>query len=269
MDPTSANSVLHLVARLSAVGVCLTCLEPLSRRLWPGKPAEGGRAASVEERAARWGTGTWHRAVPALVLCRLALGMLLLVSPSAGPYWKWYVVGLLIVSFLVCIRLPMTKGADAQLNLITYGAIALTLFADTPTAATYCLYFLTLQLCLAYFAAGYHKLRSPSWRNGYALPGLLSTRLFGTPALAAWLDRRVVVSLVLCWATIVWEVSFPVVLVAPRPVVWCYLGCGVLFHPSTAVVMGLNKFIWAFLALCPAAIFCTLGSLLLRFGGSW
>jgi hypothetical protein len=260
MDPTSANSVLHLVARLSAVGVCLMCLEPLARSLWPGKAGESGRADCVEERAARWGTGTWHGVVPALVTCRLALALLLLFDPGLGPYWKIYVVGLLIASLLVCMRLPWTKGADSQLNLITCGAISLTLCSDTPTVATWCLYFLTLQLCLAYFAAGYHKLRSPDWRNGCALPGLLSTRLFGAPALAAWLDRRVVVSMALGWATILWELSFPVVLVAPRPVVWCYFCCGVLFHLSTAVTMGLNKFIWAFLALYPAALYCTLGS---------
>jgi hypothetical protein len=219
--------------------------------------------------AARWGTGTWHAIVPILVTCRLVLGMFLLFDLGVGPYWKGYVVGLLVVSLLVCMRLPWTKGADSQLNLITYGAISLTLLSDTPAAATYCLYFLTLQLCLAYFAAGYHKLRSLCWRSGYALPGLLSTRLFGAPALAAWLDRRLLVSLSLCWATIIWEVSFPVLLVAPRAVGLCYLCGGILFHLGTAVTMGLNKFIWAFLALYPAAVYCTGGSLPLPLWGTW
>jgi hypothetical protein len=258
MDP---NSILHLVARLSAVGVCLMCLEPLARSLGPCK--------SVEERAASWGTGTWHGVVPALVLCRLVLALLLLFDPGVGPYWKWYVVALLIVSWLVCVRLPWTKGADSQLNLITHGAISLTLLSDTPAAATYCLYFLTLQLCLAYFAAGYHKLRSPDWRSGYALSGLLSTRLFGSPALAAWLDRRLVLSMALCWATILWELSFPVVFIAPRAVVVCYFVGGALFHLSTAVAMGLNKFIWAFFAIYPAALWCTVGALPLPVRSAW
>jgi hypothetical protein len=56
-------------------------------------------------------------------------------------------------------------------------------------------------------------------------------------------------------------VSFPVVLVAPREVCWGYLACGVLFHLGTAITMGLNKFVWAFLALYPAALYCTAGSL--------
>jgi hypothetical protein len=178
-----------------------------------------------------------------------------------GPYWKYDIVGLLALTVLGCRVVPWTKGADAQLTLITYSAVALTLVSDTPVAAGYCLYFLTLQLCLAYFAAGFHKLRSPYWRSGYALPGLLSARLFGFPAFGAWLDRHGRLAWCCSWATIAWEVSFPVVLVAPREVGLVYFGCGVLFHLSTAFTMGLNKFIWAFLALYPAAICCTTGSL--------
>jgi hypothetical protein len=261
MTPPCPDSVLHLVARLSAVGVCLGSLELLAHGLRPRRPAGGGRAEPPLERAARWGAGTWHAGLLALAAGRLVLGALLLLDPGVGLPWKGYVVGLLVLTFLACLRVPLTKGADAQLTLITYSAMALTLVSDTPVTASYCLYFLTLQLCFAYFAAGFHKLRSPYWRSGAALPGLLSARLFGFPALGAWLDRHGLVAWCGSWAAIVWEVSFPVVLIAPREVGLIYFGCGVLFHLATAFTMGLNKFIWAFLALYPAAVYCTLGSL--------
>jgi hypothetical protein len=259
--PTDPESVLHLVARLSAVGVCLSCLELFSHSLRPRRAGEGGRAEPPQEKAVRWGAGTWHAGLLAVAGGRLVLGTLLLLDPGVGLYWKYYVVGLLILTFLVCLMIPLTKGADAQLTLITYSAMALALFSDTPVVAGYCLFFLTLQLCLAYFAAGFHKLRSPAWRSGYAMPALLSPRLFGFPAFGAWLVRHRLLAWSLAWATIVWEVSFPVVLVAPREVGLVYFFCGVLFHLGTAFTMGLNKFIWAFLALYPAAIYCTMGSL--------
>jgi hypothetical protein len=261
MIPPCPDSVLHLVARLSAVGVCLGCLELLSHSFRRRRPAEGGQEEPPLERAVRWGAGTWHVGLLALTAGRLLLGTLLLFDPGVGLYWKYYVVGLLILTFLVCLMVPLTKGADAQLTLITYSAMALTLFSDTPVAAGYCLYFLTLQLCFAYFAAGFHKLRSPYWRSGYALPGLLSARLFGFPAFGAWLDRHGLLAWSFSWATIAWEVTFPVVLIAPREIGLCYFGCGALFHVSTAFTMGLNKFVWAFLALYPAAIYCTTGLL--------
>jgi hypothetical protein len=261
MMAMSPDTVLHLVARLSAVGVCLGCLELLSHRFRPGKPAAAGPQEPALAQAVQYGAGTWHSCVPALTVGRLVFAVLLLGDPGVGLYWKYYVVVLLLLTFLACLRTPLTKGGDTQLTLITYSAISLTLLSDTPIAAGYCLYFLTLQLCLAYFAAGFHKLRSPVWRNGAALPGILSTRLFGSPALAAWLDRHRLLARFMSLTTIFWELSFPVVLVAPREVGLCYFACGVLFHVSTAFTMGLNKFIWAFIALYPAAIYCTMGSL--------
>jgi hypothetical protein len=259
MIPACPEGVLHLVARLSAIGVCLGCLELLSHA-FRGK-AGGGREESAPEKAAQWGAGTWHIGLPVLVAGRLVLGALLLLDLDVGLYWKYYVPALLVLSVLVSMMLPLAQGADAQLNAIIYSAISLTLLSDTPVAARYCLYFLTLQLCFAYFAAGYHKLRSPAWRDGSALPGILSARLFGFPAFGAWLGRHRALWLPLSWGTVLWEMSFPIVLVAPRGVCLFYLGCGIVFHVGTAVTMGLNKFIWAFLALYPAAVYCTAGSL--------
>ncbi len=261
MNPTCANTVLHLVARLTAVAVCLECLELLSHSFRLRRAAEGEHGKSPHEKAAHWGTWAWHIGLPILVAGRLVLGTLLLVDFDVGMYWKHCVAGLLIVSLLVRGMLPLTQGADSQLLVIIYSAISLTLLSDTPLVASYCLYFLTLQLCLSYFAAGFHKLGSREWRNGSALPGVLSTRLFGSPALAAWLHRRKLLSLSLSLGTIAWEMSIPVVLVAPREICFCYFACGVMFHLSTALTMGLNKFVWAFFALYPAAIYCTMGPL--------
>jgi hypothetical protein len=243
------------------VGVCLGCLELLSH-IVPGRgKAETERGKLPQEKAAQWGAERWHIGLPVLVACRLVLGALLLFACDGGLYWKYCVPALLILSLLVGRMLPLTQGADSQLNAITCSAISLSLLSDTPVAAGYCLYFLTLQLCFAYFAAGFHKLRSPVWRDGSALPGILSARLFGFPALGAWLGRHRGLWLPLSWATVVWEVSFPLVLVAPRQVCLCYFACGMLFHVATALTMGLNKFIWAFIALYPAAIYCTAGPL--------
>jgi hypothetical protein len=261
MIPASPDSVLHLVARLSAVGICLESLELLSHGFRPPGVTDRGRGESAHEQAARWGTWTWHIGLPTLVAGRLVLGLIVLVDLNFGSSWKHWAAGLLIVSLLVCMMLRLTRGADSQLTLIVYSAIALTLLSDTPVAAAYCLYFLTLQLCFAYFAAGYHKLRSRAWRSGAALPGSLSTRLFGSPRAAAWLDRHRSFARSLSWAAMVLEVSFPLVLVAPREVCLFYFAFGILFHLSTALTMGLNKFIWAFLALYPAAVFCTTGLL--------
>jgi hypothetical protein len=253
MSLTSAENVLHLVARLAAVGVCLGCLELLSHGVRRRAPAPAA--------AAQWGAWGWHAGLPILAAGRLALTVLLLADVPIGLSWKSEVAGVFLLSLLVGRAQALSLGADAQLTAITYGAISLTLLSDTPVAAVCCLYFLTLQLCFAYFAAGYHKLRSPAWREGSALPGILSARVFGLPALGDWLGRHRLLAGCCSWPVVLWEVSFPVVLVAPGEVCWVYCACGVLFHLSTAFTMGLNKFVWAFLALYPAAIYCTAGTI--------
>src|SRR5262249_36673446 len=71
MNEISPDGVLHLVARLAAVGGCLGGLELLSQGFRPRPASAGGRGSSPREQAARWGTGAWHVALPALVTLRL------------------------------------------------------------------------------------------------------------------------------------------------------------------------------------------------------
>src|SRR3954447_15556782 len=111
MNEPSPDSVLHLVARLAAVGGCLGCLELLAQWLRPRPASAGGRGTSPRERAARWGSGAWHGGLPALVAARLLLGAWLLADPGVGPSWKCSAAGYLAASLLLCRWLPATQGA--------------------------------------------------------------------------------------------------------------------------------------------------------------
>jgi hypothetical protein len=116
--------------------------------------------------------------------------------------------------------------------------------------------FIAAQVILAYFASGVAKLISPVWRHGAAMTGIFATEGYGTWRLAQlmsalpWLDKGI------CWSVIGWELSFPVILIAPEPVMVALLGIGVLFHVSCAVMMGLNRFVWAFCG-CYSAVWAT------------
>jgi hypothetical protein len=55
---------------------------------------------------------------------------------------------------------------------------------------------------------------------------------------------------------ILFEVSFPLVLVAPPAIAVAALGVGLTFHLSCAVLMGLNSFVWPF----PATYACVLAA---------
>ena len=58
-----------------------------------------------------------------------------------------------------------------------------------------------------------------------------------------------------CWLTIVFELGFAGVLWLPEPAGLALLATGLAFHVTTAVMMGLNVFVWAFAAAYPAVMF--------------
>jgi len=112
--------------------------------------------------------------------------------------------------------------------------------------------FLAAQVTLAYVAAGVAKVVSPVWRSGTAMTGILSTEGYGLPGIADLLIAHPLLDRLACWSVIVWEVTFPLALVAPRAMLVAYLATGITFHVSCAVMMGLNRFVWAFCGCYPA-----------------
>ena len=109
---------------------------------------------------------------------------------------------------------------------------------------------------LSYFTAGVAKLISPIWRSGGALPAILGTYGHGVATVSRIMTSRPAVGFVLGWAVILFEVSFPLVLLAPSSVAIAVLGIGLTFHLVSAVLMGLNSFLWPF----PATYACVLAA---------
>ena len=94
--------------------------------------------------------------------------------------------------------------------------------------------------------------RAPVWRSGEAITRIVNTRLWGRAGLA-----RALRSYPACVPRWPGPPSFPsasspLVLLSGRPGCYLFLLWGVLFHLSIAWVMGLNTFLWTFLATYPA-----------------
>ena len=109
------------------------------------------------------------------------------------------------------------------------------------------------QATLSYFVAGFAKLISPTWRNGTALCDVLNTYSHGHASAEAMLTRPKL-SLGLCWLVILGETLFPIVLILPPDALYVVLGASIVFHFMTAYFMGLNTFVWAFIATYPSVI---------------
>ena len=174
-------------------------------------------------------------------------------------------VGVGIAAALVCAcanaylhaRRQIGSSGAEQLTLIVLVTFCLVLLAGGGEQARRIGdWFIGAQVILAYFASGVSKLASPTWRRGEAMRGILSTEGYGVPALSRALTIYPRADVFLCWSVIVWETLFPLVLLGPRSLVIGMLALGVLFHASCAVLMGLNRFPWAFCG-CYTAVWVT------------
>jgi hypothetical protein len=141
-------------------------------------------------------------------------------------------------------------GSD-QMNLVVIGSSWLCIVV-APKAAAAGLWFMTVQSCLSYAVNGAAKLAAPKWRSGRAMPAIFATHSFGHPTVLRMLVAMPRLNRFLCWLVIVWECSFPLVLVVASPVRLGILATGIFFHAMIAVTMGIHLFIWAFIATYPA-----------------
>lgn len=107
------------------------------------------------------------------------------------------------------------------------------------------------QLTVSYFVAGASKISVPGWRDGSWLTAILATSTWGEPRFPACL-RTGGFAFVASWSVILLEALFPLALLAPAPILAAAMAAMMVFHILTAILMGLNKFPWAFAAAYPA-----------------
>jgi hypothetical protein len=193
----------------------------------------------------------------ALVLgLRLACAALLLLAPQG-----WTRVGLLAAlvatGWLMKLRNWLGEdGADHMGQVVATGATVTAVGVQwhDPGLCLAGALLVAGQLTISYFLAGAAKLASFEWRSGRALVGVMGTGAYGHPFAARVATAGPWVPIVFCWCVIAIETVFPAFLFAPREVLLGVLAAFALFHGATAFFMGLNTFVWAFIAAYPSLL---------------
>jgi hypothetical protein len=165
------------------------------------------------------------------------------------------VVAVAVTSLLVSSRMPVGQDGSDQMNSLILMPAAIAVLCQEEWAKTAILIFVAAQVSLAYATSGITKLISPLWRSGQALPEILSTLSYGNGLAARALSSNRTVSLAACWSVIVFETLFCSWVVLNQPGLQALLTIGVTFHVFSAVLMGLNCFLWSFVATYPAIFF--------------
>lgn len=156
------------------------------------------------------------------------------------------------------LRAPFGGEGSDEVSQIVLTTLLLVSLRPTPMAMQIGLWLIALQACLAYFVSGIYKITAPMWLDGTALTGVLRTRSYGNRTLAAWFAARPTTARWVSRGLSLSETLFPLVLLAPSSFLPYFLAWGVAFHLTCAVVMGLDCFVWAFVASYPAIAYAVL-----------
>jgi hypothetical protein len=164
--------------------------------------------------------------------------------------------GLLVVSAVLYLRAFVAMAGADQFNTILLFLLTPCTLFPSPALQAISLVAIAGQVIICYFSNGLVKALAPGWWDGSHLKTLLQTGNFSRK----WAARFAAVTdtsifRLLGSMIVIWELSAVLALFLPLPLLWAYLGIGILFHLINAVVMGLNTFFWSFVSSYPAILF--------------
>ncbi|MEO7733357.1 MAG: hypothetical protein ABIY55_20515 [Kofleriaceae bacterium] len=191
-----------------------------------------------------------YRGTLALLGIQLAAALALPWTDHAAPAWL-----VLATTLAIAIRCrgSYNGGSDAMMIIVAL-AVALARTAPGLPLARAGLAYGAAQLVLSYFVSGVAKLQDRTWRSGRALPILVRLPHYGVPPGAAALLSRPAIARAAAWLMLGFECSAPIALVDPTVcAVWLAIGAG--FHVVNAIVFGLDRFLWTWLAAYPALLY--------------
>ena len=182
---------------------------------------------------------------------RLIFALVIIYQSLTGHITLLPLIVGIIAQLIHCYRAPIGKdGSDQMVSIVLFG---LFLFYWQPSQLVQELgiFFISIQIILAYCVSGVAKWFSPLWRNEPILKDILDTRSYGNKFVAKWLNEHPLLCRFGSLLVMTYQASFPLVIILPPEGVYFYLALGFLFHLSIAIVMGLNTFLWSFLACYP------------------
>lgn len=265
MIETAASAPQQWISVVAGLGIVLAVAEELVMRpmyaddgllswqvLQVGRPRALVRQVQVlVDRLFR------QRAYSVLLVVKLLTALALVVASIGYPHAR-VATGLLAAALLVQLLLMKRRsvygldGADQMYVVVFLGLAVYELMPPGSLASAAGLIYIGAQTVLSYLIAGIVKIAGPSWRDGTAIGGIMTTKIYGNSAAAAVLRGRATLGLIACWLVITFEVTFVAALFVDRPMMWAMLAAGVLFHAANAALMGLNSFFMAFVASYPA-----------------
>lgn len=192
-----------------------------------------------------------------LIGLRIVFGAVLLVLPFQSPLLVFLYAGLFIIGSMINLRnLAYQAETENRFFLVIIGALLLRSLLPTDNITLAVLWFIALQVCLSYLAAGISKLRSPAWRKGNGFKYVVtSNELVSAKKINIFFEEHKALTRLINWLIILFECTFPVALFGGQIIFWIFLVGGLILHAAIAFGLRMGKFFWIWIATYPALIF--------------
>lgn len=189
------------------------------------------------------------------IAVRLVASAVVALSALRGPDSLPGLGIFVAASLFIQIRGGLGNNGSDDMVLLVMFASFLARLLNTRASAMAVLFFISAQLSLAYLVSGLVKVSQLPWRNGTAMMRLMSTETFGHRGLLVLLGVSAKLAALLATLFVFGELFGSLAPWLPPPYALDLLLCAAAFHLATAVAMGLNTFVPAFVATYPAALY--------------
>lgn len=186
-----------------------------------------------------------------LQLVRLIFAVSLFIHPH-----PFSVLVLIVIHFFSLIRWRgnFNGGSDSMTMVVLIALFVSLAFLNHFSVVFAALSYVTFQLVLSYFKAGYLKIKTKAWRNGGALKEfMLSPKYSSLNRLG---NQSPKTFFALSWLVIIFELSFPLSLLHPH-LTLIFAGGAAFFHLTLVYLFGLNRFFFSWAAAYPSLYFCS------------
>ncbi|HEY2735615.1 MAG TPA: HTTM domain-containing protein [Polyangiales bacterium] len=187
----------------------------------------------------------------ALLWLRLAGSIALYFGIAAALPCLW------LSQLAICLRFRGTfNGGSDSMTVVMLSGLCLSAFDRGGTIARAGLLYIAVQVTLSYLIAGVAKLKEADWRSGAALRSFILDESAGSPRWARAIAERASAARFAAWGVIAFECLFPLAWLDGSAAI-SFGALGLCFHLGNALVFGLNRFLFAWLAAYPALIWAS------------
>jgi hypothetical protein len=254
----STETALYLTRALFLLAVLLQSLEnfalarlPLAQSAWQWSLIRSDTAGLPS-----WLQRFFDRVFSRSGFFYLTLAQGLLAAMALAGRGEAFVYPALFLSlYLSAIRFRGTIcGGSDSMTLVLSSALAVhAFFRESPDAERWALAYIAAQSTLSYLVSAVVKLRSGAWRSGRAVEDHLAHSDYDVPAPLRRALGSSGVRMALAWLTMIFEASVALLYLKPAAAPY-WLALGVAFHLANFAVLGLNRFVFVWIATYPALL---------------